>query len=122
MLVRPDQKTGFCLGDGYDTGRSYPRKPPRAVITTNCRLFEPGARSLWMGISVGYGDDYRAYLEGQSIDVTGLRRGRYELVHRANPAGRLLEKSTANNASSVLVRLTWPGGHNVTPRVDVLKR
>jgi len=121
-LVRPDQKTGFCLGDRYDTGRSYPRKPARAVITTSCRLYEPGARSLWMGISVGYGDDYDAYLEGQSIDVTRLPTGRYELVHRANPVRRLHEIRYGNNASSVLVRVRWPGGFARAPDVDVLAR
>jgi hypothetical protein len=61
--VRPDQKTGFCLGDRYDTGRSLSRKHSRAVLNVNCRLYEPDARSVTMGISVGYGDDYRAYLE-----------------------------------------------------------
>jgi hypothetical protein len=40
-LGRPDQKTGFCLGDRYDTGRSLPRKPSRAVLNVNCRLYEP---------------------------------------------------------------------------------
>src|SRR5215211_4447521 len=56
VLARPDHKTGFCLGDRYDTGRSLPGKPSQPVITTSCRPFESDARSLTMGISVGYGD------------------------------------------------------------------
>ena len=121
-LVRPDRKTGFCLGDRYDSRRSFANKPPRAVITGRCRLYEPGARSVAMGISVGYGDDYHAYLEGQSIDVTGLRAGRYELVHRVNGNRRLRETRYSNNAASVLVRLTWPNGSDDRPAVHVLKR
>lgn len=121
-LVRPDRKTGFCLGDRYDSGRSFPRKPPRAVITGSCRRDEPAARSVAMGISVGYGDDYHAYLEGQSIDVTGLPAGRYELVHRVNAKARLREVRYSNNAASVLVRLRWPNGSDDRPAADVLKR
>jgi len=75
-----------------------------------------------MGISVGYGDDYHAYLEGQSIAVTGLPAGRYELVHRVNGNGRLRETRYSNNAASVLVRLSWPNGSDDRPRVEVLKR
>jgi Lysyl oxidase len=122
VLLRPDGKTGFCLGDRYDTGREFPAKPARAVITTNCNLWQPQARSVDMGISVGYGDDYRAYLEGQSIDITGLPAGRYELVHRVNGARRLRETSYSNNAAAVLLRVRWPGGRGASPDVDILKR
>ncbi len=121
-LVRPDRKTGFCLGDRYDSSRSFVHKPRRAVITGRCRLYEPGARSVAMGISVGYGDDYHGYLEGQSFDVTGLPAGRYELVHRVNGNGRLRETRYSNNAASVLLRLSWPNGSDDRPRADVLKR
>ena len=73
------------------------------MITGNCLLHEPEARSVALGVSVGYGDDYRAYLEGQSIDVTGLRASRYQLVHRVNGNGRLRESRFSNNVASVLV-------------------
>jgi len=121
-LVRPDRKTGFCLGDRYDSGRSFARKPPRAVITGSCLRDEPGARAVAMGISIGYGDDYHAYLEGQSIDVTGVPAGRYELVHRVNAKARLRETRYSNNAASVLVRVRWPNGSDDRPAADVLKR
>jgi hypothetical protein len=54
---------------------------------------------------VGYGDIYPSRLEGQFIDVTGLRPGRYTLVHRVNPRGRLLDRRKGNDASSVAVAL-----------------
>jgi hypothetical protein len=121
-LVRPDRKTGFCLGDRYDSGRSFPRKPSEPFFRTNCRLYEPEASSVDMAISVGYGDDYRAYLEGQSFDVTGLPAGQYELVHRVNADRRLRELTHTNNAASVRLRLTWPDGTDERPRVSVLER
>jgi len=122
VLVRPDQKTGFCLGDRYDTGKNFRHKPRSARLTGYCRPNEPEARSVDMGISVGYGDDYDAYLEGQSIDLTGVPQGRYELVHRANPRRGLLETRYDNNASSVLIDLRWPRGQDERPSVEVLAR
>lgn len=120
-LVRPDQKTGFCLGDRSE-GDDLPRKPAQPVFDTNCRQGEPDARSLTVGISVGYADDYWAYLEGQSIDVTNISAGRYVLVHRVNGDRRLREQNYLNNASSVLLDLTRPNGMSGAPRAAVLKR
>ena len=71
------------------------------------------------GISVGYGDDYAAYLEGQSLRLTGLPAGRYALVHRVNENGLLRESRASNNAASVLVALSWRAGR---PSVTVLRR
>ena len=123
-LVRPDRKTGFCLGDRYNTDprRRLEGEPPGAPLNGNCGQGDAGLRTVSEGISVGYGDDYRARLEGQSIAVTNLRAGRYVLVHRANGDRRLREKSYANNASSILLRLTWPSGRSRVPRVQVLER
>jgi hypothetical protein len=69
------------------------------------------------GISVGYGDDCRATLEGQWLPLNGLRAGRYLLIHRANAARRLRELSYDNNAASLLLRLRW---RRQGPRIDVL--
>jgi Lysyl oxidase len=122
-LVRPDRKTGFCLGDRYETSYRSPYKPSRGPhASNNCRAYEPGATAVAMAISVGYGDDYHAYLEGQSLDVTGLSAGQYELVHRVNAGRRLREKRYANNAASVRFVLSWPNGTDVTPRARVLER
>ncbi len=120
-LARPDRKTGFCLGDRYDPGRTLPRKPDRPVLTGACLKNRPQARNVLQGISVGYGDDYPPYLEGQSIDITGLPAGDYELVHRANGDRRVRESTHSNNASSVLLRIGWPRGDGRRPEVDRLK-
>jgi hypothetical protein len=69
------------------------------------------------GISVGYGDDYVAFLEGQDLPLDGLPDGRYVLVHRVNAERRLRERSYDDNAASVLLDLRWQDGQ---PRLQVL--
>ncbi len=105
--LRRDRKTGFCLGDRYDwTGSArMSGEPARAIYRGQCGRDRPGLTSLTQGISVGFGDIYPARLEGQFIDVTGLRTGRYVLVLRVDPEGRLLDMHEDNDASSALVKL-----------------
>jgi hypothetical protein len=102
-LVGRDRKTGFCLRDAYVTPAALYKKP---VWTSECRRGHPEAQTVREGISVGFGDDYVPEKEGQSIDVTGVRPGRYVLVHRANPDRVLRERSYANNAASALIYLS----------------
>jgi hypothetical protein len=118
-VVARDRKTGFCLGDRYEvTTRELPAKAPEPVYTSRCGLDRPGLLGIREGISVGYGDDYQANLEGQWLPLSGLRAGRYLLVHRVNAHGRLQELTYDNNASSLLVRLRW---HRGTPQMRVLE-
>jgi hypothetical protein len=113
-----DRKTGFCLGDRYPvTGRRLPASPPAPVYTSRCGLENTTLLELTEGISVGYGDDYKAKLEGQSLRLTGLRGGRYVLVHRVNARRALRESDYSNNAASLLIRLRWREGR---PAVRVL--
>jgi hypothetical protein len=114
-----DRKTGFCLGDRYRvTGRELPARPAEPVYTGRCGLDRTALLELTEGISVGYGDDYKANLEGQSLRLTGLEDGRYLLVHRVNVGRALRESSYANNGSSLLLRLRRRGGR---PSVRVLE-
>jgi hypothetical protein len=62
------------------------------------------------GISVGWGDDYVAYLDGQHIDVTDVPAGRYLLVHRVNVNGTIAESNRANNVATVRIALTRSAG------------
>jgi hypothetical protein len=114
-----DRKTGFCLGDRYDTGRRLPGKPAEMLYTGRCGLREPGRLGVRQGISVGYGDDYDPTLEGQFVDITGLPAGRYLLVHRVNKGRTLREARYDNNASSLLLQLRWRDGR---PSVEQLRR
>jgi hypothetical protein len=114
-----DRKTGFCLGDRYPVlDRNVPGTPERPLITGRCGLGAPGLQSIQEGISVGYGDDYDANLEGQYLRLTGLPSGRYVLVHLVNEARRLQELRYDNNASSLLLRLRW---RDRRPAVRVLR-
>jgi len=113
-----DAKTGFCLGDRYDSKRNLEGKPTKKVFRGRCGLRAPHLRRLREGISVGYGDDYDPTLEGQYVELTGLAAGRYVLVHRVNGDRRLLESDYSNNEASRLLRIAWRGG---TPRVETLK-
>ena len=112
-----DRKSGFCLGDRYPvTRRDLPARPGAPVYTSRCGLRRPGLLGIREGISVGYGDDYKANLEGQWLPLDGLAPGRYLLVHRVNADRRLRERSYSNNSASLLFRLRWRDG----PRIDVL--
>ena len=102
-----DQKTGFCLGDRYAVTERPASAAPKAVYTSRCGLGEPQLFGVQEGISVGYGDDYKASLEGQYLRLTGLAAGRYVLVHQVNADRRLHELSYTNNAASLLLELRW---------------
>jgi Lysyl oxidase len=121
-LVQPDAKTGFCLGDRYETSRDteLENEPSEAVWTEECGRRQPGLLTVSEGISPGYGDDYDPALEGQFLDVTSIPPGRYLLVHRANPDSTLEESSYDNNAASLLIQLRRTTG--VIPAVRVLAR
>ena len=115
-----DRKSGFCLGDRYAVrSRSLPTAPAEPVYTSRCGLADPGLLGIQEGISVGYGDDYAANLEGQYLPLTGLRAGRYVLVHRVNTGRRLRELDYTNNTASLLLELRW---RNRQPEVRILRK
>jgi Lysyl oxidase len=115
-----DRKTGFCLGDRYVArGRTVPPPSSPPVFTSSCGLGQTELLGIREGISVGYGDDYVANLEGQYLPLTGLRAGRYVLVHRVNVGRRIRELRYGNDAASLLLRLRWRLG---VPYVRVLAR
>jgi hypothetical protein len=120
-LARPDQKTGFCLGDrvGAPSPTPIPGMQPYAEYGGNCGYDSPGLMRVDEGIAVGYGDDYGPQLEGQFIDITHVPAGRYVLVHRVNADGALAEKTLDNNAASVLIDLRYKGK---VPRVTQVAR
>jgi hypothetical protein len=121
LLVR-DRKSGFCLADHYGTARHRVRGFAGAHFLGNCGQGRPDLLSVEQGTSIGYTDRYPAHFHGQNVDLTDVPAGIYVLVHRADPLGRLRERTRANNDASVRIRLTWPGGRRQAPRVTVLRR
>lgn len=116
-VIVVDQKTGFCLGDRYPVTSRVLEHASRQVYRTNCKRNMPWAETIREGISVGWGDDYKAFLEGQQLPLTGLDDGRYVLVHRVNSGGKLRELSQRNDAASVLFELHWQAG---VPSIHIL--
>jgi Lysyl oxidase len=57
------------------------------------------------GLSIGWSDYYPWFLEGQELDVTDLRDGRYCLRMTADPADRIRESDETNDARTTLLRL-----------------
>ena len=121
-LIAPDQKTGFCLGDRYDTHpeSTIPGEPPQPVFTGYCGRGQTQLLGVSEGISVGYGDVYFANLEGQFVDLTGVPAGEYYLVHRVNADRKLAESDYTNDAASLLLDLSWPHGTTSAPSAKVL--
>lgn len=118
LLVR-DHKSGFCIADHYGIAQGVPHGPPRFL--SSCAQFNPRARSVVEGSSVGYTDRYPANFHGQNLDVTHVPAGRYWLVHRTNSDFHLRETHYGDDASSKLVRIAWPHGHDDAPVVTRLR-
>jgi hypothetical protein len=118
LLVR-DHKSGFCIADHYGIAIGVPHGPPRFL--GNCEQFNPKARYVEQGSSVGYTDRYPANFHGQNLDITHVPAGRYWLVHRANPDFHLRETHYGDNTASLLVRIEWPNGRSDAPRVTTLR-
>jgi hypothetical protein len=116
-VIVSDRKSGFCLADHWGAAPgNWPNRRPHFL--GDCRQYDPRATSVIEGTSVGYTDRYPAFFHGQNVDITHVKAGVYDLVHRANPNMLLHELRYENDAASVRVRLSWHAG---TPHVTVLR-
>jgi lysyl oxidase len=117
--LRRDRKSGYCLGDRYDThDDTLTGKPPEPVYTSRCGLGQPTRLDVSEGISIGYGDIYAARIEGQYIDITGLAGGNYVLVQRVNPSRKLVDFDPVNDVGSLLVRVSRSGSKTTAKVLD----
>ena len=114
-LVR-DRKSGFCIADHWGLAPGVRHGPPRFL--GDCDQYEPKARSVVEGSSVGYTDRYPGFFHGQDLDITKVPNGLYWLVHQANADFHLREARYDNDTASLLVRIRWHGG---TPTVTPLR-
>jgi lysyl oxidase len=120
QLLR-DHKSGFCLTSDHRSPLPTLAPPATKPIKgSDCARNQPRARHLLEGIAVGWGDIYIPAREGQSIDISGVPPGDYDLVHRVN-VGRLLhEADYSNDDSSMRIRLLPPPTPDDLPSVVVL--
>ncbi|MCU1455887.1 MAG: protein-lysine 6-oxidase [Acidimicrobiales bacterium] len=110
--VATSGKEAFCLApsDGIDLlAKGVSLNPGNGDFRTACG----DAGSIWVRevLMTGWGDTYLQARAGQSIDVTGLPPGRYQIRITANPDGRLKETTAANDVSLRTVILGGTSGH-----------
>jgi hypothetical protein len=115
QLVARGRKIGFCF---WDTNRykALPGSPSsRVYVGSGCGV--KSSLKLRMGISVGWGDRYGAWIAHQWINVTKVPAGRYYVMNIADPFGHYREATATNNCSWALIRIPASGS-----TVTVLER
>jgi hypothetical protein len=96
-IVRTSEKVSFCVRDSLRFG-DLPGSPESSHYG-DC------TQDSTTGLSIGWSDFYPWFLEGQELDVTGLRDGRYCLRMTVDPADRIRESDETNDTRSKLIRL-----------------
>jgi hypothetical protein len=97
QVVATSAKLSYCLLDTDIIDRDLPDFA-RWGSYYNCGQVE-------QGLSVGWGDTYDSFLDGQSLDITGLPDGAYALVSTTNPVGRILETDYTNNVGTTYIQI-----------------
>ena len=91
-------KLSSCVADFQRVSPLQPGSPAMPAYTDCERQVQ--------GLSVGWADQYPAFLPGQEIDITGLADGTYELEVTADPDDVILESDENNNRASILIELS----------------
>jgi hypothetical protein len=125
-FVAPTRKTGFCLvglNQAYGCGGGLPNLlqigdpleasggpfPATQAMGMIARGTADAADPNYSAV-----DHYGPSVEGQDIEITNLPDGRYCVSFVVDPAGNLVESSTANNGASRLIDIgTNAGGRTV---------
>jgi hypothetical protein len=91
-----DNKVGFCMFDSVNRDEGLPGAPDQIryeISGCGGRL----VNEIAMGLSVGWGDQYRFNLYGQWIFIDDLPAGDYRLMAEVDPDGLLVESDRSNN-------------------------
>ncbi len=104
---RTSAKTTFCIMDTNHIDAGLAGSPSSPEYTT--------CDASVQGMSVGWGDEYGSHLDGQSIDVTGLPDGSYNLKIEVDPKNRIVESDESDNVSNQVVKKS---GDSITPVTD----
>jgi len=97
--VARGRKISFCIIDSSPFDSSLPGAPESAYyMETQCE-----SKDGITGTSVGWYDQYVWRLYGQSLDVTGLPKGRYCLIEKVDPRNQIVERRDDNNVREALV-------------------
>lgn len=98
QLVATSEKLSYCLLDTSIVTRDLPD------FARWGSYFICGQKE--QGLSVGWGDTYDSFLDGQSLDITGLSDGAYALLSTTNPNRTILESNYGNNTAATYLQLT----------------
>jgi len=101
------RKAGFCM---IDSSPYLPGANPTATFTS-CTSNQ--------GLSAGWADTYDARLDGQWIEVDGLKEGIYVLENHVNAEHLLPETNYTNNSTAVRIHFI-PRHGQTPPSVEVL--
>ena len=108
--VATSTKIGFCIVDTDHAFPGIPGSPPDPGYypagSSDC------TDSSIDGLTVGWADIYYSGVPGQQINITGLARGRYCLLSKADPDNLLREADDSNNVRRTPIRL-YPGKRTV---------
>ncbi len=97
-VVSSSGKLSYCVIDTDVINPDNPAFEPR-------RQYYGCGRSL-QGLSAGWGDEYKSFLDGQSIPLSGVQNGYFALKSTANP-GRIVLESNFSNNSVTLYLFIW---------------
>jgi len=92
-VVSTSGKLSYCVVDTDMINREIEDFSPYK------RYVECGA--TLQGLSIGWGDTYKSYLDGQSIPLAGVADGIYALKSVVNPDALLLESDYLNNTALI---------------------
>jgi hypothetical protein len=96
-VVASSDKLSYCVMDTDVVDRDRPYFAlRRGFASCNQRK---------QGLSVGWGDTYKSFLDGQALDLTGIPNGLYALTSSVNPNGVILEENLNNNSTRVYVEI-----------------
>jgi hypothetical protein len=122
--VAASLKESFCLADdGYfGFGTAAPNGPRTYVGQPDCNVPSTpavDAPDAWitMGMTPGWSDIYTWDTPDQYIDISGTPPGVYDIVARANPAGKLLVSGPQSPCAATRIRLTDSSVKVVDPDV-----
>lgn len=102
-LLAETDKFSFCIWDEHSAPEIIEGKPPTRKYT-RC------PRSNIQGLSVGWGDTYKAQVEGQEIDITGIPDGTYMVRSAINIDRKIMEKDYENNQATAIIKIA---GNNI---------
>ena len=102
-------KLGFCFLDNTKYRLTLPGAPSSPRYGTCLTAGTQTWLDVELGLSVGWGDEYRWSLPDQYVDITNLTAGRYRLRVTADTHNLFVESNDTNNATWVDLQIKGQG-------------